>query len=347
MNKVSLGLLFVVTCAISCASAIAAPIHDAVRNLDFAKVETFIAQKGNINLPEEVTGNTPLMIAVQKALPKAEELKNYPFTKETFMFIKKALKCGINTGAKQLATRLLEDPNGDILEDLTQDTDNKAKIESICDEKGVCEQFVVTQHKTYTRCDEKGICENLELYVEPTKPQIPTEPKEVDASCPTQDEVAAFVAQVKKDAPNSITAVTDIASAGLDFLFDMAFYDVSAQEPELKMIKLLREHNAQVTADMKQNVQTAQADLFRKSDNEAFQSLVRLGMDIVLFGLEVAVSSYAQSYPAVNKLARWPMNGIYLYTAVKTLIDARNLAVSGFSHLSSNTKADKVIQALA
>jgi hypothetical protein len=327
MNK-GLGLLFVVTCAISCASAVAAPIHDAVRKLDFATVEAYLSQGGNVNLPEEVTGSTPLMIAVGKALPKAEELKNYPFNKQTFMFIKKVLQCGINTGVKQVATRLIdEDPNGDIFA-AAEDVDNKSDV-------------------LQAYCNEQGECATEIIQMAPAPGTSPVEPKEVDASCPTQDEVVAFIAQVKKDAPNSVTAITDIASAGLDFLFEMAFYDAFAQEPEIKMIKLLREHKAQVMPEMKQNIHKAQENLFWKLNAEGKQSAVRLGVDVILFGLEMAASSYAQSYPAVNKLARWPMNAAYAITAVKAIIDLRNLAVSAYSQIASVNNAHAITEALA
>lgn len=92
----------------------AAPIHDEVRNLDFKAVEKYFKNGGEPNLQDETMGSTPLAIAIEQAYPKALELKNYPFNKETFMFIKKLLNCGIKTGVTQLMHYAVEEnPYGD------------------------------------------------------------------------------------------------------------------------------------------------------------------------------------------------------------------------------------------
>jgi hypothetical protein len=70
-------------------------IHEAVRTLDFAAVEDYFAHGGNPNSIEKAIGQTPLDIAIKQAFPKTFELKNYPFDKQTFMVIKKLLRCSI------------------------------------------------------------------------------------------------------------------------------------------------------------------------------------------------------------------------------------------------------------
>jgi len=276
----------------------AAPIHDAVRKLEFKAVEKYFKNGEEPNVPDETMGNTPLAIAIEQAYPKALELKNYPFNKKTFMFIKKMLNCGVKTTVAQLMHYAIEEnPYGD-------------KIPSLD----------VNEADPHLASDSQGNCE-----AEQKKTEEP--------ACLSATDISEFMTQIKTDAPNMITSVVDIFETMNDYVFEeWVYFEARKPEvPEFKMVRLLMSHGATLLPEMTNSVTQHDRESSVDSELQARESRTRIAGNafVAVAGafLRILFPTYVKGYPtyAAGSLV-----------AVKTVIDIRNFVAALFYKTTSS-----------
>jgi len=307
-----------------------ATIHDAVRALDITAIQQYIADGGDINAKEDKTGHTLLQIAIQNIVPPSFELKNYPIDKETFMFVKKAINCGIALGTNKITKLAIDTNNATVTDggkplhyDSTEPNPTKGKTsqEAICDESGNCS----------TAFDE----------------DITFQGNNVQEPCISPEEYEAFKAALKRDAPGIATSVADILIAGNDVLFELLFYE-NKPEPEFEIIKLLVKNQAEILPEMLDaaNIRSSQRQFTEEINPVVKQAGIRLIGD-GLYGLAAfivfsIIRCQMPKHGAFRSIISTPQRLINWAIAVKGLIDARNLIVGTVAGLDSDDRFDRL-----